>query len=157
MYFVVTSLFFTIVPTPVVMVIAPSTQTVGQPLTLECIGATVRGITSRVNIVWRRGNSVVRNTHRASTRLGNSLVYTDFYTISPLSTSDEGVVYECRMVIHTNPQVEVNDTVKLNVTGKCFIKTLEFECSCSYLCSIVYPLGLELLMPCSLFNETCIS
>ena len=100
------------------MVTVPSTQTVGQPLTLECVGTTVRGITSRVDIVWRRSR-VVRIIRGASTTMDNPLVYTDNYTISQLSTTDEDGVYECRLVIQTSHDpIEVANTVRLNVTGK---------------------------------------
>ena len=106
---------------------APDNQTVGQSLTLECIGITVRGITSRVEIVWRRGNvnnRPVRNTQKTATIVGNSLMYTDTYTISQLNTTDEGVVYQCRLVIRTSDPVKVNDIVRLNVTGEYFTEIL---------------------------------
>ena len=115
---------YNIVPTPTVRVTVPSTQTVGQPLTLECVGATVRGITSRVDIVWRHGSRVVRIIRRISPTVGNLLVYTDNYTISQLSTADEGVVYQCRLVIRTSDPVRAVDTVRLNVTGEYFTETI---------------------------------
>ena len=106
------------------MVTIPSTQAVGQPLTLECVGATVRGITSRVDIVWRRSRRVVRNIHGASPTINNPLVYTDSYTISQLSTADEGRVYQCRLVIRTSDPVRGIDAVKLNVIGEYFTETM---------------------------------
>ena len=111
-----------IVPTPTVSVTAPNTQTVGQSLTLQCNGTTVRGITSDVNILWRRGNTIIATTRvtAATTTTNNFLVYRDSYTISRLSTSDEGVVYECRLVVHSTPQVRANDFVTLDMTGKYF-------------------------------------
>ena len=120
---------FSIVPTPTVSVTAPNTQTVGQSLTLQCEVTAVRGITSRVDIVWRRGSRVVRIIRGASTTMNNSLVYTDNYTISQLSTTDEDRMYECRLVIHTSHYpIEVANVVRLNVTGECFTVTLYCEC-----------------------------
>ena len=52
-----------IVPTPTVNAIVPGPQRVGQSLTLRCSGTTVRGIISKVYIVWRRDNTTVNTTH----------------------------------------------------------------------------------------------
>ena len=107
-----------IVPTPTVNVVVTSPQKVGQSLTLYCNGTTVRGITSSVYIVWRRGNTIVNTTHvTATTMLGNLLVYRDSYTIMQLSISDDGVVYECTLVIQTSLEVRAHDTVRLDVNG----------------------------------------
>ena len=107
------------VPTPTVSVTAPNTQTVGQSLTLQCEVTTVRGITSRVDIVWSSdGTELERMNDVSSTTMGNSLVYTDSYTISQLSTTDEGRVIQCDVVIITSPPVMASDNVTLNVTGK---------------------------------------
>ena len=73
---------------------APSTQTVGQSLKLECSGTTVRGVNTKVELVWRRGNDVVKNNRvTATTTMNNLLVYNDSYTISQLNTSDYGIMY----------------------------------------------------------------
>jgi len=118
---------FTAVPTPTVSLTAPSTQTVGQSLTLQCNGTTVRGITSEVDIVWRNGNTVLRRIDNMTlTTMENSLVYNDSYTILQLSTTDDGDMYECRLVVRERGQerdiqVRATDTVTLDVTGECFI------------------------------------
>ena len=67
----------------------------GQALTLECNGTTVRGVTSNVEIVWRRGGTIVQTTHvtAATTIMNNLLVYRDSYTILQLNTSDDGIMY----------------------------------------------------------------
>jgi len=100
-----------------VTVTAPNTQTVGQPLTLTCSATTVRGITSQVDIVWRRGNNetVVNPTPSA---VDSSLVYTDVYIISPLSTDDSNREYKCTIFIHTSPVIRNSNNIVLNVTGK---------------------------------------
>ena len=115
-------IFNVVVPTPSVTVTAPNTQTVGQPLTLTCNVTTVRGITSRVEIVWSRGNNNERTTESSiPTTTDSSLIYLDTYSISSLRTEDDSRLYECRVVIHTSPVIMVNDTTRLNVIGMCFV------------------------------------
>ena len=96
----------------------PNTQTVGQSLTLQCSVTTVRGITSRVDIVWSSDGTVLeRMNSTTATTMENSLVYTDSYTISQLSTTDDNRVIQCEVVINASPQVMASDTITLNVTG----------------------------------------
>ena len=113
-------MLFITVPTPTVSVTAPNTQTVGQSLTLQCEVITVRGITSdtSVNIVWSDGTVLRRMNDVSSTTMGNSLVYTDSYTISQLSTTDEGRVIQCEVVINASPSVMASGTITLDVTGE---------------------------------------
>jgi len=81
--------------------------------------AAVRGITSRVDIIWRRGNMMLRRTNNASSvMINSSLIYTNTYTISLLSTDDEGREYECEVVINASPVVTATDSVALNVMGE---------------------------------------
>ena len=109
------------VPTPIVSVTAPNTQTVGQLLTLQCAVTAVRGITSRVDIVWRSsdGTEVQRMDDVTLTEMSNSLVYTDSYTISRLNTTDEGRVIQCMIVINASPSVMASDSITLDVSGEC--------------------------------------
>ena len=96
----------------------PNNLTVGQSLTLQCEVTTVRGITSGVDIVWSSdGTELKRMNNVASTTKDNSLVYTDSYTISQLSTTDDRVI-QCEVVINANPPVMANDSIILDVTGK---------------------------------------
>ena len=98
---------------------APNNQTVGQSLTLQCEVTTVRGITSRVDIVWSSdGAELERMNNVSSTTMNNSLVYTDSYTISQLSTTDDGRVIQCEVVINASPSVMANDSITLDVTGE---------------------------------------
>ena len=99
-------------------VTAPSNQTVGQSLRLQCEVTTVRGITSRVDIVWSSGGTELeRMNDVSSTTMSNSLVYTDSYTLSQLSTTDEGRVIQCEVVINANPSVMASNSITLDVTG----------------------------------------
>ena len=96
-----------------------SLQKVGQSLTMLCNGTTVRGITSSVYIIWRRGNTTVDTTRvTAIGTLGNVLEYRDSYTITQLSTSDDGVMYECTLVIQASSEVEACDAIRLNIIGR---------------------------------------
>ena len=99
---------------------APNTQTVGQSLTLQCEVTTMRGITSRVDIVWRSSDTELERVNGvSSTTMGNSLVYTDSYTIPHfLITSDDGRVIQCAVVINVTPLIVVSDDIILDVTGK---------------------------------------
>ena len=100
-------------------VTAPNTQTVGQSLTLECSVTAVRGITSRVDIVWRRASTLLRRADNISpTMMISSLLYTDTYIISQLSTTDNGREYQCEVVINTTPPVMATGSVTLDVIGK---------------------------------------
>ena len=106
-----------------VVINAINTQTVGQSLTLQCEVTTVRGITSRVDIVWSSDSTVLRRINdTTATTMDNSLVYTDSYNISQLSTTDDGRVIRCEVVINTSPSVMDSDSITLDVTGKkCFV------------------------------------
>ena len=97
---------------------APSTQTVGQSLTLQCEVITVRGIISRVDIVWSSGGmELERMNNVSSTAMDNSLVYTHNYTISQLNTTNDGGVIQCEVVINTSPSVMANDNITLDLNG----------------------------------------
>jgi len=98
---------------------APSTQIVNQSLTITCSVTAVRGITSRVDIIWSSNGTEVDRTEGINvTIIDNSVMYIDTYTISLLSTTDDGTEYLCEVVINTNPLVIANDSVTLNVMGK---------------------------------------
>ena len=79
----------------------------------------MRSITSRVDIVWSSGGGVLERTNgTTATTMGNSLVYTDSYTISQLSTTDEGRVIQCEVVINASPSIMASDSITLDVTGE---------------------------------------
>ena len=80
---------------------------------------TVRGITSRVDIVWSSGGDELQGMNDVSSAMmGDSLVYIDSYTISQLSSDDENRTYWCEVVINSSPIVTNNASVTLNVTGR---------------------------------------
>ena len=98
-------------------VTAPNIQTVGLSLTLECSVAAVRGITSKVDIIWSRDGTELQMTEGINVT-GNMVMYTDTYTISQLTTTDDGREYQCQVVINTSPPVIANNTITLDVMGK---------------------------------------
>ena len=110
-----------IVPTPNnINVIAPNTQIVGQSLTLECSVTTVRGITSRVDIVWSSDGVELNRTEtpNITSTTDDMIEYMDVYTITLLKDTDINRTYQCEMVINSIPPVIVNGDVTLNVAGK---------------------------------------
>ena len=80
---------------------------------------TVRGITSRVDIVWSIVNGVTLKKLEAvtvSSTLYGTAIYMGSYTIPQLNTTDDGRVYQCEVVIKTSPPVMATGSVTLDVT-----------------------------------------
>ena len=109
-----------LVPTPdIVSLTVITTQTVGQALTLECNATTVRGITSRVDIVWSSNGLELKRIEGANVSfISDSLVtYVDYYNALQLNTSDDGRVFQCKMIVNTSPALMADDNVTLDVIG----------------------------------------
>ena len=92
----------------------------GQSLTLECSGTTVRGITSDVVFEWRHDGSRVNSTYVPTATMNNVVVYRVSYTISQLSTSDDNARYTCRLTVSSSPQARTTVRLELDVTGEYF-------------------------------------
>ena len=91
----------------------------GQSLTLQCEVTTVRGITSRVDIVWSSDGTELGSTDGVTATMGNPLIYTDSYDIMLLSTTDDGAVYECEAVINSSPSTTAaTNNITLDVIGE---------------------------------------
>ena len=105
---------------PSVIVSTLKDQIVGQSLTLKCNITAVRGITSRVDVIWSSDGLELRRTEGINTSsvLIGSVVYINSYTISQISTSDENRTYLCKVLIIASSSVEATNSVILNVTGK---------------------------------------
>jgi len=114
------------VPRPTVQVTSVDTLEFGEVTTLECNVAAVRGITSRVDIIWtsrfttvRRVNGVTASIVNNSASIGNnSAVYTDRFITAPLSVSDNGRVYQCQVIINSNFIVSASSSITLDFLGK---------------------------------------
>ena len=116
-------LYFLVVPDPVILMDAHATQTVSKPLTLDCKITTVRGITSRVDIVWSSNGLELRKIEGIESNLtqGNSVLYMDSYTIPQLGTVDEARTYHCGIIINQAIPIVFNGNITLNVTGELHI------------------------------------
>ena len=80
----------------------------------------MRGITSRVDIVWSSNGLELKTSQGMESNLTkhNSMLYTDSYTISQLGTVDEGRTYQCVVVINQVLPITVNDSITLDVAGE---------------------------------------
>ena len=109
-----------IVPTPdSITVTVISNQTVGQSLTLQCSVTSVRGITSRVDIMWSSNDIELRKIEgvNGSFTSDSSVTYTDYYNALQLNTSDENRVYQCEVFMNTNLPLMADDNTTLDVNG----------------------------------------
>ena len=104
---------------------ALNNQTVGQSLTLQCEVTAVRGITSRVDIVWRDGNGELNRTNNVTATMDNDLlVYTHNYTYTQeLNTGDDDEFIQCDVVINTSPPVMMTGSITLDIISKYILCT----------------------------------
>ena len=103
----------------------PNNLTIGQSVTLDCSAVTVKGITSRVDIVWYSGVQVRRvNNVTASIINDTAAVYRDSLNISSLTGKHDNRLYSCQTIINSDPLVAVISSVRLNVTCKSTIKCM---------------------------------
>jgi len=79
----------------------------------------VRGITSKIDVVWSSDGLELKRTEIITVSLltNDSVLYTDIYIISQLSTADEDRTYECTAIVDTPSPVMATDGIILNVTG----------------------------------------
>ena len=112
------------VPSPSVIVIVPDTQIVGQSLSMECVMTAVRGIASRIDILWRSDGVEIKKTIGAvfTSSTVSSILYRDFYNISLLTTAEESRIYQCEGVINTAPHLTAESNITLDVFGKKLMK-----------------------------------
>ena len=91
-------------------------QTVGQSLTLHCSVTITGSISVGVDIVWRDDIRMLNSTRVTPAAMG---VYTDSYTISQLSTTNDGRVIQCEVVINDATSPVTFTGITLDVTGEC--------------------------------------
>ena len=90
-----------------------------QNLTLQCEVTTVRGVTSRVDIVWSDGGGELQRMNNiTATMMDDTLVYTASYTIVMLNTSDHNRIITCEAVIDVDPLVMRSANIVLDVFGE---------------------------------------
>ena len=92
----------------------------------------MRGITSRVDIVWSSNGLELRRIEgiQSNLTINDSVLYTDSYTIPQLGTVDEGRTYQCGIIINQAIPIIVNGSVTLDVTG-------ELLHICTHICSLL--------------------
>ena len=81
----------------------------------------MRGITSRVDIIWTKGffsNIVRRRVDVTANFVNNSAVYTDQLMIPQLSVNDSGTVYYCVVNITASFVITSYDAIVLSFAGK---------------------------------------
>ena len=109
------------VPSPVVEVTNIDSVEFGETTTLECNVTAVRGITSRVSIVWLTGYNytIVKTVDDVTANIvNNSMVYTDQLVTPPLSINDDGRAYYCVVSINVTYAVSFYGLFVLDFTGK---------------------------------------
>ena len=108
-----------LVPLPSVTIYAPDNQIVGKSLTLQCNVTTVRGITSRVDIVWISNDVRLKRTRNASVVSihDDTELYLDSYYMTLLNTTDDGRRFNCKIIIVATSRITTADNVILHVTG----------------------------------------
>ena len=90
--------------------------------TLECSAIAVRGVTSRVDIIWTTGFRTVRRVEGITASIvNNSAIYTDQLVTPPLSVNDNGRVYQCQVVINADFRINVFGSIVLDFIGKQYV------------------------------------
>ena len=102
----------------------PNNLTTGQPLTMDCTMVAVRGITSRVDIVWYSSSGQLRSANNVTATIVNATtaLYRDSFNISSLTRQHDGSLYSCQAVIYSEPSLFIYASIRLNVTCKFTIK-----------------------------------
>ena len=83
----------------------------------------MRGITSRVNIIWRNrlNSTILRQVEDVTANISNnSAVYTDQLITPPLNVNDSGKVYYCEVSINSTFKITSFDRFVLNFISKYF-------------------------------------
>ena len=131
------TLNFFIVPDPIVNITVPNNLTTGQSVALDCSAVTVKGITSRVDIVWYSGVQMRRVNNVTASIIDNTAVYRDLLNIS-LTGKHDNRVYSCQAIINSDPLVAAISSVRLNVTCKSTIKCMYILHTHVAICSAMY-------------------
>ena len=101
-------------PIVAVEIVNDNSPEIYRPLILQCTATIVRGITSRVDIIWTTGDTQVRRVNNviAISNINSTSVYYDSFIIPSLNISDIGIVYQCEVLINS----VVPTTAKANFT-----------------------------------------
>ena len=91
-------------------------QQVGSSLILDCTITDMGNNTNSLEIAWISNNMMLQRTNVMSTVIDNLPVYTNSYTISLLTTNDQGRTILC-IANTTNPPIIDSNNIMLNVNG----------------------------------------
>ena len=91
-------------------------QGVGQSLELECNIQGVINAKTTVNITWTVDNNEVRRIENIPDYLLQN--YSNVFTIPLLSRNEDNSIYQCKVIINTNPAVITIGNFKLTVICK---------------------------------------
>ena len=114
-------------------VTAFNNQMVNQAVSLQCAVTAVRGIMSRVDILWSSGGTELQRVDGVPRGMSDSaqVIYTNSYDTLPLNTTDDGRMIQCQVVINTTPPVIANGSITLDVTGEYYITFITWLISLS--------------------------
>jgi len=72
-----------------------------------------------VDFIWSSDGAVLKEEeiNAQDFTVQNLNIYSDTYTISQLSTNDDGKMYQCEVVIDASPPITEYSNVTLDVTG----------------------------------------
>jgi len=117
-----------------VIVNVRNNQKVGELLTLKCSVTAVRGITSRVDIVWISNDVELKRSQEVNMIFtnNNTVLFEDIYNIQLLSTIDDDRVFQCEVVMMTTPLTIADENITLNVTGEFLPRVIMFVYICEY-------------------------
>ena len=103
----------------IISITAQSAQQVGNSLTLDCTVTDIISGSNMVEIVWTDNSNIIlrRINVTLTATMGSLPVYTDSYTITQLTTSDQGREIQC-IASRTDPPVTDSGSIILSVTGK---------------------------------------
>ena len=97
-----------------------SIPTIDQPLILQCNATIVRGITSRVDIVWSIGSRQIRRVNDVTaSSFTTSAVYNDSFIIPSLNISDIGDTYQCEVLINSILPTRSEANFTIPIPGLC--------------------------------------
>ena len=100
-------------PIPSVSIIALN-QSIGNTLVLRCDVRIVKGITSKVDIVWKAdGMEILRYNGNISE---NRTFYVYYFNSSKtLTANDNNTVHQCQVIINRSPLINTTDSLMLSL------------------------------------------
>lgn len=108
-------IFLCTVPIPSVSITALN-QSIGNTLALRCDVRIVKGITSKVDIVWKvDGIEILRYNGNISE---NHTYYVYYFDSSKtLTANDNNTIYQCEIIINRSPVINTTDSLMLSLSA----------------------------------------